>query len=182
MLRLTFSQTWDLDEPPQIVAAAPINLQAPAGPIPPSTPVKTPRLSALIGDLIFEPAFGLRFRGTAAFDPYERDVRFATTDVTYETRDFSATFGTFHGLGGELQFIRGELRARLSPRWAVRFASNYDLLTSTVVENRLEVEFREQCWAITAAFIDRTNEDEFRITINLLELGQYGFGQAFGAQ
>jgi len=120
--------------------------------------------------------------GTAAFDPYERDVRFATTDVAYETRDFSATFGTFHGLGGELQFIRGELRARLSPRWAVRVASNYDLLTSTVVENRLEVEFREQCWAITAAFIDRTNEDAFHITINLLELGQYGFGQAFGAQ
>ena len=182
MLRLTFSQTWELDEPPQTVAAAPINLPAPAGPIPPSTPVKTPRLSDLVGDLIFEPVFGLRFRGTAAFDPYERDVRFATTDVTYETRDFSATFGTFHGLGGELQFIRGELRARLSPRWAVRFASNYDLLTETVVENRLEVEFREQCWAISAAFIDRTNEDAFHITINLLELGQYGFGQAFGAQ
>ncbi|MBI4011875.1 MAG: LPS-assembly protein LptD [Candidatus Rokubacteria bacterium] len=182
LLRLTFSQTWNLEEPPQTVAAAPINLPAPAGPIPPSISVKTPRLSALIGDLIFEPAFGLRFRGTAAFDPYERDVLFATTDVTYETRDFRATFGTRHGLGGELQFIQGELQARLSPRWAVRFASNYDLLSETVVENRLEVEFREQCWAISVAFIDRTNEDEFRITINLLELGQYGFGRAFGAQ
>jgi hypothetical protein len=27
--------------------------------------------------------------------------------------------------------------------------------------------------------VDRVDEDEFRITINLLELGQYGFGRAF---
>ncbi len=182
LLRLTFSQTYDLEEPPQTEPVSPLNLPAPAGPTTPTAPVETQRLSDLVGDLIFEPVFGLRFRGTAAFDPYERDVRSATTDVSYETRDFRATFGTFHGLGGELQFIRGELRARLSPRWAVRVASNYDVLTSTVIENRLEVEFREQCWAITAAFIDRTTEDEFHITINLLELGQYGFGRAFGPQ
>jgi hypothetical protein len=61
----------------------------------------------------------------------------------------------------------------------VRFASNYDMLSNTVIENRLEVTFREQCWAITAAFIDRATEDEFHITVNLLELGSYGFGRAF---
>ena len=49
----------------------------------------------------------------------------------------------------------------------------------TVVENRVEVDFREQCWGISAAYIHRTNEDEFRVTVNLLELGQYGFGRAF---
>jgi hypothetical protein len=53
-------------------------------------------------------------------------------------------------------------------------------VSGTVVENRLEVNFREQCWGITAAFIDRTTEDEFHVTVNLLELGQLGFGRAFG--
>ena len=54
-----------------------------------------------------------------------------------------------------------------------------EALARSVIENRLEVDFREQCWGFTAAFIDRVDEDEFRITINLLELGQYGFGRGF---
>jgi LPS-assembly protein len=183
LARLTFSQAYDLEEPPLVAPVSPINQPAPVGPITPFDPTAFGgnRLSDLIGDLILEPVYGLQFRGTAAFDPYARDVRSATIDVSYLTDTFRATLGTRHSVGGELQFIQGELVARLSPRWAVRFASNYDYLSGTVVENRLEVNFREQCWAITAAFIDRTNEDEFHITVNLLELGQLGFGRAFGA-
>jgi hypothetical protein len=64
----------------------------------------------------------------------------------------------------------------------VRFATNYDLVTSSVIENRFEVFFREQCWGISAAFVDRVDEDEFHVTVNLLELGQYGFGRAFVSQ
>jgi hypothetical protein len=60
--------------------------------------------------------------------------------------------------------------------------SNYDVETETVVENRIEVTFREQCWAITASYVNRTDEDEFHISVNLLELGQWGFGRAFAAQ
>jgi hypothetical protein len=192
LLRLTFSQTYDLEEPPAVPPVSPINLPAPTTPVPPTTTSPIPpttitsvqgqRLSDLVADLIVEPAFGLRFRGTAAFDPYAKDVRSATTDVIYQTDAILATFGTRHGQSGDLQFIQGDLRVRLSPRWLVRFATNYDVQTSTVVENRIEAEFREQCWAISAAFIDRTTEDEFRISINLLELGQYGFGQVLGAQ
>ncbi len=70
-------------------------------------------------------------------------------------------------------------RPRSARRWTVRFASDYNIDTGTVIENRFEVDFREQCWGITAAFIDRVDEDEFRISINLLELGQYGFGRGF---
>jgi LPS-assembly protein len=181
LLRFTLSQTYDLEEPPRIEPVSPVNLPAPATgptPIPPLAHGK--RLSDVTADLILEPTFGLRFRGTAAFDPYEKDVTSATTDVAYETKDFLATFGTRHGLSGELQFIQAELRARITTNWAVRFLSNYDVLTDTIVENRLEVEYRQQCWAITAAFISRTDEDEVHVTVNLLELGSYGFGRAFG--
>ena len=61
----------------------------------------------------------------------------------------------------------------------MRFSTTTTVDTGTVIENRFEVYFREQCWGISAAFIDRVDEDEFHITVNLLELGQYGFGRVF---
>jgi LPS-assembly protein len=161
LLRLTLSQTYDLEEP--------LSLSG-----------ERRRFSDALADLIFEPAYGLSFRGTTTIDPYEARVRTATMDATYETSVFRATVGTRHGDGGRLQFVQGTLRAQLGRRWTARFSTNYDVETSSVVENRFEVDFREQCWAITVGFIDRTDEDEFRITVNLLELGHYGFGRAFG--
>jgi LPS-assembly protein len=139
------------------------------------------RLSDVFGDLILEPLFGLRFRGTASFDPYESRITAATTDFYYEAARWRAAFGTRHANDGELSYIQGSLEAKLGTRWTIRMASNYDVETDTVVENRFEIEFREQCWAVTATYINRTDDDEFRISINLLELGQYGFGRAFAA-
>jgi LPS-assembly protein len=188
LLRFTLQQTYDVEDPPRIETISAINVPAPTTPTSPGTtpgpvpPVRRGRLSDLTADLIFQPVFGFWFRGSAAFDPYETDVTSATIDLAYETKDILLNFGTRHGIGGELQFIQGELRARLTDRWGVRFASNFDVLTDTVIENRLEVTFREQCWAITAAFIDRATEDEFHLTVSLLELGSYGFGRAFGPQ
>jgi LPS-assembly protein len=184
LLRLTFSQSWEILAPPELPPLAPLNTPS-ATPVPPATgaPVRAPnRLTDLVGDLIFEPVFGVYFRGTAAFDPYEQDVRSATMDLAYQTTDIYVGVGSRHGLGGEPQFVQAELRARLSPRWAVRFATNYDLVSSGVIENRFEIFFREQCWGISAAFVDRVDEDEFHITVNLLELGQYGFGRLFASQ
>jgi len=137
------------------------------------------RLSDLGADLILEPVYGVRFRGSASFDPYEYNVTAATTDLSYEAARWRAVFGTRHGNEGKLVFIQGSIEAKIGSRWTARFSSDYNTDTGTVIENRLEVEFREQCWAITAAFIDRVDEDEFRISINLLELGQYGFGRGF---
>jgi LPS-assembly protein len=137
------------------------------------------RLSNVAADLIVEPYYGVRFRGTAAFDPYEWTVAAATTDFSYEAARWRAAIGTRHADDGKLAFIQGSIEARLGARWTVRFSSDYNVDIATVIENRLEIEFREQCWAISAAFIDRVDEDEFRITVNLLELGQYGFGRGF---
>jgi LPS-assembly protein len=137
------------------------------------------RLSDLGADLILEPVYGVRFRGSASFDPYEWTVTAATTDLSYEAARWRAVFGTRHGSEGKLVYIQGSIEAKIGSRWTARFSSDYNTDTGTVIENRLEVEFREQCWAITAAFIDRVDEDEFRISINLLELGQYGFGRGF---
>ncbi len=166
LARLTLSQTYDIEAP---------FLHDPAA-------TSGKRLSDVVADLIFEPLVGVRFRGSAAVDPYAIRVTSATTDLLYETKDFRATLGTRHGASGELQFVQAQVQARLTPQWAVRFSTNYDAVSATVVENRLEVDFRQQCWAISAAFVDRTNENEFRVTVSLLGLGQYGFGRLFSAQ
>jgi lipopolysaccharide assembly outer membrane protein LptD (OstA) len=137
------------------------------------------RLSDVFADLILEPLYGVRFRGTAAYDPYEDRVTAATTDLSYEAARWRATFGTRHGENGKLDFIQASLEARIGSRWTFRFSTNYNTDTDTLIENRFEVDFREQCWAITAAYIDGVDEDQFRISINLLELGQYGFGRGF---
>ncbi|MGH7267390.1 MAG: LPS-assembly protein LptD [Candidatus Rokuibacteriota bacterium] len=187
LFRFTLSQTYDLEERDLLAPGPPINFPAPPppapdAPLPPPAapiPIEQRRLTDVFADLIFEPVFGIRFRGTATVDPYEARLTSATTDAIYQTETWLAAVGTRHGFGGRLSFVQGTLHARLSRRWAVRFATNYDVETNTVIENRLEVDFREQCWAITAALVDRTDEDEFHLTVNLLELGQYGFGRAF---
>jgi LPS-assembly protein len=156
LVRFTLSQTYTIDPDPGVK-----------------------RLTDLFGDLIFEPVYGLRFRGTVSWDPYEHNVTAATTDFYYEATRWRAAFGTRHAENGDLAYIQASLEAKVGSRWTFRAATNYNVDSDTVIENRLEIEFREQCWAIAATFIDRTDEDEFRITVNLLELGQYGFGRVF---
>lgn len=176
LIRFTLSQTYTIEPDP----FTPTVFGTPVVATTPTTTTGTPkRLSDVIADLIFEPIFGVRFRGTASFDPYESRVTAATTDFFYEAARWRAAFGTRHGDEGRLIYIQSSLEAKLGARWTVRVSSDYNTDTGTVIENRLEIDFRAQCWGITAAFIDRTDEDEFRITVNLLELGQYGFGRAF---
>ncbi|HZS32676.1 MAG TPA: LPS assembly protein LptD [Methylomirabilota bacterium] len=209
VVRFTLSQTYTVEPEPLATSvvgtpAPPPTTTPPTGPVlPPTTAtaaarrratarqtpadtgvttvttVTPPRLSDVLADLILEPVYGVRFRGTASFNPYEAQVTGATTDLVYEAENWRVGFGTRHGTGGELDFIQAAVEAKIGRRWVVRVSSDYSVATGTVIENRFEVDFREQCWWISAAFIDRSNEDEFRITINLLELGQYGFGRAF---
>ena len=175
LIRFTLSQAYTID--PESTSTTVFG--TPGSTTTTTTSITPKQFSNVGADLIFEPVFGARFRGTAAFDPYEGRVTVATTDFSYEAARWRAAFGTRHGSNGKLDFIQGSIQAKFGSRWTARFSSDYNVDTGTVIENRLEVEFREQCWAITAAFINRTNEDEFRITVNLLELGQYGFGRGF---
>jgi LPS-assembly protein len=175
LIRFTLSQTYTIDP----TATSTTVFGVPGQTTTTVSTITPKRLSDLGADLIFEPLYGVRFRGTAAFDPYDGKITAATTDVSYEAARWRAAFGTRHGEDGRLVFIQGSIQAQIGTRWTVRFSSDYNMDTGTVIENRLEVEFREQCWGVTAAYINRVNEDEFRITINLLELGQYGFGRGF---
>jgi LPS-assembly protein len=175
LIRFTLSQTYTVDP----TATSTTVFGVPGTTNSTITTITPKRLSDIGADLILEPLYGVRFRGTTAYDYYDGRIRAATTDLSYEAARWRAAFGTRHGQDGRLVFVQGSIQAQIGTRWTVRFSSDYNTDTGTVVENRLEVEFREQCWGVTATFIDRVNEDEFRITINLLELGQYGFGRGF---
>jgi LPS-assembly protein len=80
-----------------------------------TTSVTPKRLSDIVADLILEPVWGVRFRGTASFDPYETRVSAATTDLSYEAARWRATFGTRHGENGKLAFIQGSIEAGWAP-------------------------------------------------------------------
>jgi len=55
---------------------------------------------------------------------------------------------------------------------STRASINWDLFTSTFVENRIAVELHWQCWALAVEFINRTQrDDEVRFTLNLLGVG-----------
>ena len=81
--------------------------------LPPAGPPPRSGLSGTSGaDLILEPLWGIRFRGTATFDPYETRVTTATTDLSYEAARWRASFGTRHGDDGKLAYIQGAVEAR----------------------------------------------------------------------
>jgi LPS-assembly protein len=187
LARLTLSQSYDLEQPPRTEPTSPINqpvpTPSPAPPVFPPPAVKGNRLSDLTADFLFEPVLGIQFRANAVMNVYDKGrVSSATTDLSYEAKEAKVTLGTRHGDGGRLQFVQGTLTTQLGPRWVFRFSTNYDIESGTIVENRFEVDFREQCWATTLAYVHRTSDDEFRVTINLLELGHYGFGRVFASQ
>jgi hypothetical protein len=77
---------------------------------------------------------------------------------------------------GRLVFIQGSIEAQIGTRWTFRFSSDYNMDTGTVIENRLEVEFREQCWGVIATYINRVDENEFRITLTCSNWGNMDSG------
>lgn len=137
------------------------------------------RLSDIVGDLILQPVFGLYFRTDATYSVHGEGLRTFNTDLVYTAARWRGSLGTRHGQDARLQFVRGEVAAQLGGRWAVLGATHYDSEAQVFVENRVAVEFRQQCWAIRLLLIDRVDEDEVHVSVNLLELGSLGFGRAF---
>jgi hypothetical protein len=67
-----------------------------------------------------------------------------------------------------------------------RVSADYDVRTNTLVEGRVGLELRWQCWALTFEYVNRhRDEDELRFAVNLLGLGgpigtQVGLGSLGG--
>lgn len=133
------------------------------------------RFGDLVGDLIVQPNRVFRFRGDARYDVHGRGVQAVNSDIAATIRDVTATAGTRFDDRADIEFVKGEVQAKLSRYMDVRGATNWDVRSGTVVESRFGVDISCQCASISLEYINRArNEDEFRFSVNLLGLGQVG--------
>jgi LPS-assembly protein len=129
----------------------------------------------VLGELIVQPNRVFSFRGDTSYNLYGRGFQTLNTDITAAIRDVSATLGTRFNDREQIEFVRGELQAKISRNLDVRGGANWDTRSGTVVESRFAVDLHFQCWAIVLEYVDRArNEDEFRFGVNLLGLGTLG--------
>jgi LPS-assembly protein len=132
-------------------------------------------LRDITGDLIVQPNQSLRARVDATQNVYGRGIQTVNSDFSYSHPDFTATVGTRFSEPEAIEFVRGELSAKLAPFLSVRGGTNWDTRAGDLVENRFGADLRFQCWAVALEYIDRhRSEDEFRLSVNLLGLGRVG--------
>ncbi len=123
-------------------------------------------------ELIIDPTRIVRFRGDTTVSPYGEGFQTGNTDIALTLPALSASVGTRFNKADNTRFLQGNVTADLT-RWATaRVITNWDLQTNTFVENRVGVDFKWQCWAVTVEYVHRSvREDELRFAINLLGMG-----------
>ena len=133
-------------------------------------------LGPVTADLIFQPGRAFQFRGDIEQGVRGEGLRRASADASVLVGDhFSATMGSLFNDRERVEFIRGQVTARLSPYLTVRGGTNWDVRESAFVENRIGVDLHWQCWAFSLTYITRKNDDkEVRVSLNLLGLGAVG--------
>jgi LPS transport system D len=129
----------------------------------------------LIGDVIVQPTSFLRFRADGVYNMEGLGFRAANTDVTATYRDVAVMLGSrFDDIAGA-NYVTGQVSAKLLANLDGHVAVGYDVRQNTSVENRFGFDWRFQCFAISAEYVNRhKNENEFRFSINLLGVGPIG--------
>jgi len=127
-------------------------------------------LGNVTGDLLINPNRILSFRADTSYNPYGDGFVTGNTDVSISIPRPSAGVGTRYTKPNN--FLQGNFLGELTRNLIVRGSTNWDVRTDTFVENRLALDIRFQCWAISVEYVDRNkNEDEIRFAVNLLGLG-----------
>jgi hypothetical protein len=112
---------------------------------------------------------------------YGLGLRSANLDLTARYRDVALTVGSRYNDVGDTNFLVAEVTARLLHNVDGRVGTNWDVRTNTLVEQRVGVDWRFQCFTIMAEYVYRhKDEDEFRFAVNLLGVGQIGSKMGMG--
>jgi LPS-assembly protein len=126
-------------------------------------------------DLTVQPSAYLRFRADATYNMYGIGFRSANTDLTAMYRDVAVTFGSRYDDIAGSNFLVGQVSAKLRSDLDAHVRVNYDVRDGSSVENRIGFDWRFQCFAISAEYVNRRkNENEFRFSISLLGVGEVG--------
>jgi LPS-assembly protein len=122
--------------------------------------------------LILAPSDKLRFRGDLSYNFQNNDIPNATADVSLVLPYFTTSVGARYSDPSKINFLQASVGTDIWRNVTVRANTNWDLRTSTFVENRLAVDVRFQCWSISAEYVNRLQrDDEIRFAVNLLGVG-----------
>jgi LPS-assembly protein len=134
----------------------------------------------LIGEWMVQPNEHLLISANARYNVYNLGLRDANGLITALYRDFSASVGPRFNEQQGFRFLRAEASARLSRFVDAKTSSVWDVTAGRATEARGGLDINFDCWAIQTAYIYRFGQDnEFRVSINLLGVGQtaaYGLG------
>ena len=150
MVRFTLSQTFKMD------------------------PVSEPFKDAY-ADLTVQPNQRIGFHADARYNVYDHGLREANADIRVLYPRFSVAVGPRFNEQGNSRYLRAESLVRVLSNVDVRGATSWDVLRGQAIENRVGIDWRFDCWAISAEYVNRRgDENEFRISVNLLGIGQTG--------
>jgi hypothetical protein len=137
----------------------------------------------VLATLILAPTNVVSLRADLVHGVRGEGVIFATSDVGVQLDRVRGIVGLRYSDTQDVNFLQAGLAADLTAFLGARLITNYDLRTSTLVENRLAVDVKFQCWAFTVEYISRDpGSDEVRFAVNLLGMGgPIGTGVGVGA-
>ncbi len=150
MMRFTLSQTFKMD------------------------PVSQP-LKDLYGDLTVSPNQRIGFHADARYNVYDLGLREANADIRLTYPRFAVAVGPRFNEQGNSRYAKAEALVKVLSNVDVRGSTAWDVLRGRSIENRVGVDWRFSCWSIIAEYVNRHgDENEFRVSLNLLGLGQLG--------
>jgi LPS-assembly protein len=150
LVRFTLSQTYKMD------------------------PVAEP-FKDLYGDLTVQPNQRIGFHADARYNVYDLGLREANADIRVVYPRVSVAVGPRFNEQGGSRYVKAESLVRVLNNLDVRGATAWDVLGGKAIEHRVGIDWRFGCWAVSAQYVNRHgDENEFRISVNLLGLGQVG--------
>jgi LPS-assembly protein len=150
MMRFTLSQTFKMD------------------------PVSEP-LKDLYADLTISPNQRIGFHADARYNVYGLGLREANADIRLVYPRFAVAVGPRFNDQATSRYVKAEALVRVLGNVDVRGSTAWDVQRERAIENRVGIDWRFSCWSVMAEYVNRRgDENEFRISINLLGLGQVG--------
>jgi LPS-assembly protein len=137
----------------------------------------------LAAELIVRPNQYFGLRGVGQWNVYGLGLRTANADVFATYRDITVAVGSrFNEIGSPFSTVTAGIQARIGAHVNVRATTEYDVLNTSKVENRVGVDIHWQCWSVLLEYVDRhRSDDEIRFSVNLLGIGQTGTRFGTGA-
>jgi LPS-assembly protein len=129
----------------------------------------------LYGDLTVQPNQRIGFHADARYNVYNLGLRDANADIRLTYPRFSLALGPRFNEQVGSRYMHAEARVNVLSNLDVRGSTSWDVAKDRAIENRVGIDWRFNCWAVAAEYVNRHGgENEFRISINLLGLGELG--------